>query len=61
MELQQQPVDAIHDRLVEMFGIGALILFGVISLFLGWLKYKSRNNPAKASPRKRTTRRKKRK
>ena len=54
MKLQQQPADAIHDHLVEVIGIGGLVLFGVIMVFFGWLKYKDRNNPAGTKPRKRS-------
>jgi heme/copper-type cytochrome/quinol oxidase subunit 2 len=54
MKLQQQPTDAIRDRLVETIGIGALVLFGVIMVFFGWLKYRDRNNPTKTKPRKRS-------
>ena len=53
MKLQQQPADALRDHLVEIIGIGSLVLFGVIMVFFGWLKYKDRNNPAGKKPRKR--------
>ncbi len=52
MKLQQQPAEALHDHLVEVVGIGGLVLFGVIMVFLGWLKYKDRNNSARTKPRK---------
>jgi len=56
MKLQQPPVDAIHDRLFEVIGIGGLVLFGVVMVFFGWLKYKDRNNPPKTKARKRSKR-----
>jgi hypothetical protein len=46
MKLQQQLPDSIHGQLIEVMGIGSLVLFGLIMVFLGWLKYKDRNNPA---------------
>ena len=36
MKLQQQPAEALHDHLVEVVGIGGLVLFGVMMVFLGW-------------------------
>ena len=52
MKLQQQPAEALHDHLVEVVGIGGLVLFGVMMVFFGWLKYKDRNNSARTKPRK---------
>ncbi|MFC5510432.1 hypothetical protein ACFPOU_04725 [Massilia jejuensis] len=52
MKLQQQPTEALHDHLVEVVGIGGLVLFGVMMVFFGWLKYKDRNNSARTKPRK---------
>lgn len=54
MKLQQQPAEAVHDHLFEVIGIGGLVSFGVIMVFLGWLKYKDRDNSARTRPRKRT-------
>lgn len=44
MELSQQQEEQLHDHLFEVLGIGGLVLFGVVMVFLGWLKYKNRNN-----------------
>jgi hypothetical protein len=54
MRLPQQHTEAIRNQLIEVIGIGALVLFGVIMVFLGWLKYKDRNKPAKTKPRQRS-------
>lgn len=56
MKLEQQPVDPIRDHLIEVIGIGSLVLFGVLMVFLGWLKYKDRNKPAETKPKKRPKR-----
>jgi len=61
MSLKQQSADAVHAHLITMFGIGALVLFGVIMLFLGWLKYRDRNNPPKTKTHKSIKTRRKRK
>lgn len=61
MKLQQQPVEAVHDQLLEVFGIGSLVSFGVIKVFFGWLKYKDRHNSARTKPRKRSKPKAKRK
>lgn len=60
MKLQQQATDAARDHLIEMIGIGALVMFGVIMLFFGWLKYKDRNRPPRPKTRKSAKRRAKR-
>lgn len=57
MKLQQQPVDPIRDHLIEILGIGGMVLFGVIMVFLGWLKYKKRKKPAGTTLEKRPKRR----
>jgi hypothetical protein len=44
MKLSQLQEEQLHDHLVEVMGIGGLVLFGVVMVFLGWLKYKNRNN-----------------
>ena len=59
MKLQQQPIDAIHDQLVEVIGIGALALFGVLMVFFGWLKYEDRKNSEGTKPSRRVKRKKK--
>lgn len=60
MKLEQQPPEAIRDQLVEMIGIGGLVLFGVIMVFFGWLKYRDRNKHTKTKlqpgPRRKTKR-----
>jgi len=61
MKLQQQATDAARDHLIVMIGIGALVMFGVIMPFFGWLKYKNRNRPPGAKTRKSAKRRAKRK
>ena len=61
MSLEQQAADAAHAHLITMFGIAALVLFGVVMLFLGWLKYKDRNNPAKTKTHKSKKTKRKRK
>lgn len=52
MKLEQQAADPIRDHLIEVVGIGSLVLFGVLMVFFGWLKYKDRNKPAGTKPRK---------
>lgn len=61
MNVEQQSASEAHAHLIAMFGIGALVLFGVIMLFLGWLKYKDRNNPPKTKIHKSIKTRRKRK
>lgn len=61
MNVEQQTADTAHVHLITMFGIGALVLFAVIMLFLSWLKYKDRNNPAKTKTHKSIKTRRKRK
>jgi hypothetical protein len=53
MKLSQLQEEQLHDHLVEVIGIGGLILFGVVMVFLGWLKYKHRNNPPAMKTRQR--------
>lgn len=53
MKLQQQAADPIRDHLIEVVGVGSLVLFGVLMVFFGWLKYKNRKNPAGTKPKKR--------
>lgn len=60
MKISQQPVESL-DQVSELFGIAGLVLFGVIMVFLGWLKYKDRGNVKTGNPRKRTKRISKRK
>lgn len=56
MKLEQQLIDPIRDHLIEVVGIGSLVLFGVLMVFFGWLKYKNRNNSAGMKPEKRPRR-----
>jgi hypothetical protein len=49
----QRPAEAIQDQLLELNTIALLILFGVVMVFLGWLRYKNRNSSGKTKPRKR--------
>jgi hypothetical protein len=62
MKLQQQLAEAIRGQVIEMIAIGGLVLFGVIMVFFGWLKYRDRNKPTRTKPvaprPKRRTRRK---
>lgn len=60
MKLSQQQEEQLHDHLFELMGIGGLVLFGVVMVFLGWLKYKNRNNPPTTKPHQRSKSRKKR-
>lgn len=52
MKLQQQLPDPIRGQIIELVGIGSLVFFGLMMVFLGWLKYKDRNNPANKKKRK---------
>jgi len=61
MKLSQQQQDQLHDHLFVVVGIGGLVLFGVVMVFLGWLKYKSRNNLPTTKPQKRSKSKEKRK
>ena len=56
MKLEQQPADPIRDHLIEVVGVGSVVLFGVLMVFFGWLKYKNRNNPAGTKAKKRPRR-----
>lgn len=49
---QQQLPDPIRDHLIEVIGIGSLVLVGVVMVFFGCLKYKDRNNPARKKQKK---------
>ena len=49
MRVPQQPAEAIQDQLIALNTIAGLVLVGVVLVFLGWLKYKDRNNPTKKS------------
>lgn len=60
MKLQQQLPDAMREHLVEMIGIGALVLFGVVMVFFGWLKFRDRNNPKRTHPEPKSRRKRKR-
>lgn len=60
MKLSQQQEDQLHDHLFELMGIGGLVFFGVVMVFLGWLKYKNRNTPPTTKPQQRSKSRKKR-
>jgi hypothetical protein len=60
MKLLQLPIESL-DQVSKLFGIAALVLFGVVMLFLGWLKYKDRDSPKVNTPQKRTKRKAKRK
>jgi hypothetical protein len=51
MKLSQLQEEQLHDHLVEVMGIGGLV--GVVMVFLGWLKYKQRNNPPAMKTRQR--------
>jgi len=52
MKLQQQLPDPIRGQIIELVGIGSLVFFGLMMVFLGWLKYKDRNNTANKKKRK---------
>jgi hypothetical protein len=60
MKLLQLPIESL-DQVSKLFGIAALVLFGCVMLFLGWLKYKDRDSPKVNTPRKRAKRKAKRK
>ena len=61
MKLPNASGDAAYDHLLAMIGIGGLVMFGIIMLFLGWLKFKDRNTPPGMKAGKRTKTRTKRK
>jgi hypothetical protein len=46
----------LHENLFEVFGIIGLAIFGMVMVFLGWLKYRDRNKPPGRKARKRTER-----
>lgn len=61
MKLRQQLPEAISGQVIEMIAIGGLVLFGVIMVFFGWLKYRDRTKPTRTYPepqKKRKARRK---
>jgi len=52
MRLPTQPQQPLHENLFEVFGIIGLTIFGIIMVFLGWLKYRDRNKPSGPDNRK---------
>jgi len=56
MRLPQQVPEPLHESLFEVFGIIGLAIFGMVMVFLGWLKYRDRNKPPGRKARKRTER-----
>jgi hypothetical protein len=60
MKLLQLPIESL-DQVSKLFGIAALVLFGLVMLFLGWLKYKDSDSPKVNTSHKRTKRKAKRK
>lgn len=54
MRLPQQAPEPLHENLFEVFGIIGLALFGMVMVFLGWLKYRDRNKRPGRKARKRT-------
>lgn len=54
---QQQPRVTMPDGVLDVVGITGLVFFGLIMIFLGWLKYKDRNKPGKREPEKKARRR----
>jgi hypothetical protein len=53
---QQQPRVTMPDGVLDVVGITGLVFFGLIMIFLAWLKYKDRNNPGKREPEKQAKR-----
>ena len=60
-EIQQQPREVLRGELIELTAITSLVFFGLVMLFLGWLKYRDRKRPGQKKPGTRSIRKGKRK
>lgn len=54
--VQQQPSGSAREQIIEVSFIGALVLFGVVMVFLGWLKYRDRKKQARKGGKQRSPR-----
>ena len=48
MALQQQVPELLRDHVAGVIVVGVLVVFGVLMVYLGWLRYRKLKEPTKS-------------